>query len=380
MDRQWMYCKQRTSIEYITNVENFLEFAYKGKEEDDKIYCPGNKCNNRYFIGKHTVRGHLTINGFTDNYWVWTSHGETYAHPHTSHGNNDRSNLAIGDDMVGLVHDAFGIPNVNFTNDSGQPSEDNQSSDPNEETKDFLKLLQDAECELFPGQRCYNKSLQYQQSIKMMTLRIEKELYIKKRSKDKIMTRKRARGITMLDKLQTISETTIEEDTQRRPPTRANPNPDEEFVQPQLTKTRSGLVGSSNQSMLFTQLSVRAGLQVIGVLILYQDIAEKNAENRDHHGPPHRTGRTSFANLLEEMKNQDLDTDEFSVYLKTRTDKAGAMKDDEAVKLIASMQQQLSQILESERTLEVRQRIFKGTMGPECHGYARTIGLGPTLS
>ncbi|KAL3524867.1 hypothetical protein ACH5RR_013239 [Cinchona calisaya] len=44
------------------------------------------------------------------------------------------------------------------------------------------------------------------------------------------------------------------------------------------------------------------------------------------------------------------------------------------------MQQQLSQILETEQTLEARQRIFKETMGPECHGYARTIGLGPTPS
>ncbi|KAL3518574.1 hypothetical protein ACH5RR_021163 [Cinchona calisaya] len=32
-----------------------------------------------------------------------------------------------------------------------------------------------------------------------------------------------------------------------------------------------------------------------------QDIAEKNAEHRDHHGPPHRTGRTPFVNLREEI-------------------------------------------------------------------------------
>ncbi|KAL3524711.1 hypothetical protein ACH5RR_013083 [Cinchona calisaya] len=85
------------------------------------------------------------------------------------------------------------------------------------------------------------------------------------------MTRKRARGTTMLDKLQTISEATIKEEpkaqplpTQHCPPTWANPNLDEKFVQPQLTRTRFGLVGSSNQSVLYTPSSIQAGLQVIG--------------------------------------------------------------------------------------------------------------------
>ncbi|KAL3524710.1 hypothetical protein ACH5RR_013082 [Cinchona calisaya] len=53
--------------------------------------------------------------------------------------------------MVGLVHDAFGIPNMNFTTDSGQLYEDNQPSGPHEETKDFLKLLLDVEYDLYLG-------------------------------------------------------------------------------------------------------------------------------------------------------------------------------------------------------------------------------------
>ncbi|KAL3500048.1 hypothetical protein ACH5RR_039141 [Cinchona calisaya] len=58
-------------------------------------------------------------------------------------------------------------------------------------------------------------------------------------------------------------------------------------------------------------------------------------------------------------------------------------KEDAWIEIQASMQQQLSQILDSERTPEARQRIFKETMGPECHGYVLDASSahqhGPTL-
>ncbi|PHT99346.1 hypothetical protein BC332_31689 [Capsicum chinense] len=41
MEKSWMSCKDRLSCYvYVKGVENFLQFAFKDKESDDKIFCP----------------------------------------------------------------------------------------------------------------------------------------------------------------------------------------------------------------------------------------------------------------------------------------------------------------------------------------------------
>ncbi|KAL3527918.1 hypothetical protein ACH5RR_012574 [Cinchona calisaya] len=114
MDRSWTYSKEKTSSYYRNKVHDFLKFANQNKDEDSTNYCPCKECENRYF----GVIGHLIIHGFTDTYFVWTFHGETHAtheiiqsldcETHLNHGDNRR------DDMVGMVHKAFGFPNVDY--------------------------------------------------------------------------------------------------------------------------------------------------------------------------------------------------------------------------------------------------------------------------
>ncbi|KAL3500292.1 hypothetical protein ACH5RR_039385 [Cinchona calisaya] len=96
-----------------------------------------------------------------------------------------------------------------------------------------------------------------------------------------------------------------------------------------------------------------------------QSIADKN-------GPSHRTDRTPHAIIRQEMKDKGLETDQLSVYIRTRTDPNGVPK--------GQMREKLSQIPATEQTSEVKQRIFKEVMGSECRGYARTVGLGPSPS
>ncbi|KAK9088931.1 hypothetical protein Scep_028013 [Stephania cephalantha] len=52
--------------------------------------------------------------------------------------------------MVGMVHDAFGIPNIDDA-ETGNSSESTQVFGPNEETKSFFNLIKDAEQPLYPG-------------------------------------------------------------------------------------------------------------------------------------------------------------------------------------------------------------------------------------
>ncbi|PHT72245.1 hypothetical protein T459_23030 [Capsicum annuum] len=41
MEKSWMSCKDKlSSYVYVKGVENFLQFAFKDKEPDDKIFCP----------------------------------------------------------------------------------------------------------------------------------------------------------------------------------------------------------------------------------------------------------------------------------------------------------------------------------------------------
>ncbi|KAD2804941.1 hypothetical protein E3N88_38318 [Mikania micrantha] len=94
-NRQWMY--QRTNsdgfvnMEYGTNVNLFLEFAYSKEGAIDKrvtkhgrvvydIKCPCFKCQNVFYRSKATIRMHLLGNSFIDNYTKWHAHGETSMH------------------------------------------------------------------------------------------------------------------------------------------------------------------------------------------------------------------------------------------------------------------------------------------------------------
>ncbi|KAL3510556.1 hypothetical protein ACH5RR_029957 [Cinchona calisaya] len=118
MDKSWMYSKERTSSFYRNKVDDFLKFEYQNKDEGSTIYCPCKECDNHDVLQKDCVRGHLIIHGFTDTYFVWTFHGETHVtheimqsldgETHLNQGDN------IGDDMVGMVHEVFGLPNMNY--------------------------------------------------------------------------------------------------------------------------------------------------------------------------------------------------------------------------------------------------------------------------
>ena len=78
MDKSWIGLRDRTSKAYLDGVEQFLNYAYTNKAQDDVIYCPYKKCVNRYFVKQGIAREHIIVNGFLPNYRSWVSHGERY--------------------------------------------------------------------------------------------------------------------------------------------------------------------------------------------------------------------------------------------------------------------------------------------------------------
>ncbi|KAF7131691.1 hypothetical protein RHSIM_Rhsim09G0134500 [Rhododendron simsii] len=149
MDKSWIDIRNRLDPTYIQGVEKFLEFAYDKKHPDSKIYCPCTKCMNLIFGTRSGVKEHLIVNGFNTKYTRWTIHGESLASCSRSESDANQSSY-FQDDMIGMVHDAFGV----LRQDGGIRDNEGLESmglGPDKETKKFFKLLEDAQRELYPN-------------------------------------------------------------------------------------------------------------------------------------------------------------------------------------------------------------------------------------
>lgn len=103
------------------------------------------KCCNRYFVEEDVANEHLIVDGFLPTYRIWTKQGESTISMHTSHGNIVGHDSIIDDDMVGMLHDAMGMPHMDLSDSENHPMETDYGEGPNPETPKFLKLLQEAE-------------------------------------------------------------------------------------------------------------------------------------------------------------------------------------------------------------------------------------------
>ncbi|XP_021826603.1 uncharacterized protein LOC110767383, partial [Prunus avium] len=192
MDKSWIDMRDRTSTQYLTGVENFLDFAFSKNMDDTRIYCPCKKCHNRYLFTRDVVRGHIIWDGFMSKYKNWTQHGELQLSLYANQDTNVTFDSVVGDDMIGMIHDAFGHPNAYSIFGNDRPTENEHSEGlndegpngegpigegpngegpngegpngegpngegPNDETRRYLKLLQDAELPLYPGCENFTK-------------------------------------------------------------------------------------------------------------------------------------------------------------------------------------------------------------------------------
>ncbi|KAH7849317.1 hypothetical protein Vadar_016185 [Vaccinium darrowii] len=147
MDKSWIDLPTQVSMEYLKGIDEFIEFAYSSRPEGSFISCPCRRCENRYSFSRQVVKDHLYSHGFFKNYKNWTNHGEPYSPLHCD-GDNGKDK-ANGDDMVGMIYEALGNPQLGTENN--EQSTDDPQTGPDERTMKYLKLLQDAQIELYPG-------------------------------------------------------------------------------------------------------------------------------------------------------------------------------------------------------------------------------------
>nr|XP_028949345.1 TMV resistance protein N-like [Malus domestica] len=115
-----------------------------------------------------------------------------------------------------------------------------------------------------------------------------------------------------------------------------------------------------------------------------KEYSEANKANRAHGGAPHRTGRTSFAQLKHEMREKGEKTDQLSMFIKTRTKKTKNddrdLFDEESGQIINQFNQCLEEREEHEQDEDYREEVFTRVMGPDAYGRVRMYRTGITPS
>ncbi|KAM1022768.1 hypothetical protein ACFX2I_043654 [Malus domestica] len=109
-----------------------------------------------------------------------------------------------------------------------------------------------------------------------------------------------------------------------------------------------------------------------------KEYSEANKANRAHGRAPHRTSRTSFAQLKHEMREKGEKTDWLSMFIKTRTKKTKNddrdLFDEESGHIINQFNQCLEEREEHEQDEDYREEVFTRVMGPDAYGRVRMYG------
>ena len=140
----------KDSTRYIAGVEGFVEYEFKNKPEDTKIYCPCHTCVHTSLLSRDEIHEHLVCNGILENYEDWDFHSDPSVQ-HTVDEQPQSQNEERHDNMSQLLHDAFyhmydDIPMIDTANLSNPPV-----SGPNLEAEEFYKLVEDSKKPLWTG-------------------------------------------------------------------------------------------------------------------------------------------------------------------------------------------------------------------------------------
>lgn len=139
----------RPSDDYLAGVNGFLEFAYREKGSNAKIWCPCVKCVNRRLKKRDEVYDHLVCDGMLQGYTIWGCHGETAAYIRANQA-SDSQHKGINSNMHQLVHNAFGYGDNQFPNHQSDGPNSSKVG-PDKETKAFYNLIREADEPLWTG-------------------------------------------------------------------------------------------------------------------------------------------------------------------------------------------------------------------------------------
>ena len=129
--------RDRLSQQYIDGVNSFLTFAMTVVDRSGKIPCPCIDCLNCYQQSANIVQIHLLHRGIMQDYTKWYYHGESRElNEHID--DEEMSNNDHLDGIDALVEDRI----------RGEPRDTTQQD---EEVRNFDKMFSDSKHELYPG-------------------------------------------------------------------------------------------------------------------------------------------------------------------------------------------------------------------------------------
>lgn len=137
----------RESNWYLPGVEGFVEFAFKDKRKDAKIYCPCHTCVHTNLMLRGEIFEHLVCNGILENYDEWDFHGEPSVQ-HNVDQHPPSQNEQRHANLQQFVHDTFEhmYDDIDAMNHPNPPMDG-----PNSEAQEFYKLVKDSEKPLWTG-------------------------------------------------------------------------------------------------------------------------------------------------------------------------------------------------------------------------------------
>ncbi|XP_059636458.1 uncharacterized protein LOC132278633 [Cornus florida] len=154
MDKSWIHHHARGSEGYNRGIRNFIKLANRHKDGQGRIRCPCRLCKNTVYKPIKEVEKHLFQCGMYKSYTNWIWHGEgtvnitstvnTEYDVNTDNGDNADEGRGNEDNVFELLDN---VRMGTFTN--AEQAEDPLEVDVGDER--FKKLLNDAQCELWPG-------------------------------------------------------------------------------------------------------------------------------------------------------------------------------------------------------------------------------------
>ncbi|XP_010668255.3 uncharacterized protein LOC104885252 [Beta vulgaris subsp. vulgaris] len=142
----------RWSDEYEQGVDEYIEKTFATKSQGDQICCPCEICHYRYWHRRNVVRDHIICNGFVPRLDKLFELGEDNKREKVTVDHNVSSNM--NDDIEGLLHDTL-------------------REGPNEDAKNFFKLIEEGQQELYPGCKKFSK-LSF--TIRLFLLKVDYKL------------------------------------------------------------------------------------------------------------------------------------------------------------------------------------------------------------
>ncbi|KAJ8634769.1 hypothetical protein MRB53_009036 [Persea americana] len=157
MDKSWNDLPNRMSREYMDGINHFMEFT--NGFDNEFIGCQCRKCANRYYYRREFVREYLILNGFLKQYKNWIRHGEEYV----SCSREERDEIEVDDMaetnlMIAMLNDiACGLAPEYTSCETEGAGRSNHCSGVDEEVMRYFEILDDAQTELYPRCKDFNK-------------------------------------------------------------------------------------------------------------------------------------------------------------------------------------------------------------------------------